>query len=137
MITQRLFSGFAALCIAATVAGCGGGGSSNSSSPTATPATTMAMPAATMEAQREKAALPLAQAAPVPPGLQCSGDVMVWVNLKSKAYHESTDPYFGRTKNGKYMCKADAVTAGDHAAGAMHSRKHATAPAPAATASGY
>jgi hypothetical protein len=57
--------------------------------------------------------------------------------LKSKSYHESTDPYFGRTKNGKYMCKTDAVNAGYHAAGTMHSRKHANAPAPVATASGY
>jgi hypothetical protein len=92
------------------------------------------MPAATMGTNRVRT-LPLAQAAPVPQGLQCSGDVMVWVNLKSKSYHESTDPYFGRTKNGKYMCKADAVNAGYHAAGTMHGRMHA--PAPAATASGY
>jgi hypothetical protein len=137
MITQRLISGLAALCAVTILAGCGGGGSSSSGSPTATPGTTMAMPAATTEAQRERGALPLAQAAPVPQGLQCSGDVMVWVNLKSKAYHDSTDPFFGRTKNGKYMCKTDAVNAGYHAAGAMHSRKHANAPTPTATASGY
>ena len=136
MITQRFIAGLAALYAVTILAGCGGGGSSNSSSPTATPGA-MAMPAASTEAQREKGALPLAQAAPVPQGLQCSGDVMVWVNLKSKAYHESTDPYFGRTKNGKYMCKTDAVNAGYHAAGAMHSRNHANTPAPAATASGY
>jgi hypothetical protein len=133
MITQRFISGFAAVCAAAIIAGCGGGGSS-SSSPTATPGAMTAMPAATMGASRVRT-LPLAQAAAVPQGLQCSGDVMVWVNLKSKSYHASTDPYFGRTKNGKYMCKADAVTAGYHAAGAMHGRMHA--PAPAATASGY
>ena len=136
MITQRFIAGLAAVCAVTILAGCGGGGSSGGSSATATPGT-MAMPAATTEAQREKGALPLAQAAPVPQGLQCSGDVMVWVNLKSKAYHESTDPYFGRTKNGKYMCKTDAVNAGYHAAGAMHSRNHAPAPAPVATASGY
>ena len=136
MITQRFIGRLAAVCAVTILAGCGGGGSGSGSSPTATPGT-MAMPAATTEAQREKGTLPLAQAAPVPAGMQCSGDVMVWVNLKSKAYHDSTDPYFGRTKNGKYMCKTDAVNAGYHAAGAMHSRKHANAPAPVATASGY
>ncbi|HEY7981879.1 MAG TPA: hypothetical protein VID19_10390 [Candidatus Eremiobacteraceae bacterium] len=135
MNVQRFFSILAAVCSAAVVAGCGGGGSSGSSSATATPGAAAAMPAATTEAQRERGSLPLAQAAPVPQGLQCSGDVMVWVNLKSKAYHDSTDPFFGRTKNGKYMCKTDAVNAGYHAAGAAHA--HNKAPAPAATASGY
>jgi hypothetical protein len=132
MITQRIVSGITAICAAAILVGCGGGGSSSSTS-TPTPGA-MAAPGATMEAQHTHGA-PLAQAAPVPPGLKCTGDVMVWVNLDRKSYHESTDPYFGRTKSGKYMCKADAVTAGYHAAGAMHGHGHGygSAPAPAAT----
>jgi len=73
---------------------------------------------------------PLAKAVPVPAGLQCTGDVVVWVNLKTKAFHESTDPFFGRTVSGKYMS-----TAGYHEAGAMRLHRHS--PAPDASPSGY
>jgi len=130
-IPTRAYPCLAAIFLIMSAAGCGGGGNSSSASPAAT----SAAPAATTEAQREHGALPLAQAAPVPAGLQCSGDDLVWVNLKSKSYHEPADPYFGRTKNGKYMCKADAVTAGYHAAGSMHG--HRRSPEPSASASGY
>jgi hypothetical protein len=129
----RVHPCLAAFTLVVFVAGCGSGGGSSSSS---SPAATSAAPAATTEAQREHGALPLAEAAPVPAGLQCSGDDLVWVNLKSKSYHEPADPYFGRTKSGKYMCKADAITAGYHAAGAMHGH-HRFSPEPSATASGY
>jgi hypothetical protein len=128
----RVHPCFAALCLVVFVAGCGSGGSSSSASPT----DTSAAPAATMEAQREHGALPLAQAAPVPAGMKCSGDDLVWVNLKTKSYHEPADPFYGRTKSGKYLCKADAITAGYHAAGAMHGHHHFS-PEPSATASGY
>lgn len=99
------------LVAAALVAGCGGGSQGSSSQATAAPTT---------EAQREQAALPTSAMAPVPKDLGCSGSDVVWVNLKSKSYHEPGDPYYGRTKNGKYMCKAAADAAGYHMAGAMH-----------------
>jgi hypothetical protein len=58
-------------------------------------------------------------AAPVPAGMSCAGGAApVWVNTKSKAYHMSSDPLYGKTKKGKYMCEADAKAAGDHLAGA-------------------
>jgi len=95
----------------ALVAGCGGGSQGSSSQATAAPTT---------EAQREQAALPTAAMKPVPKDLGCSGSDVVWVNLKTKSYHESGDPYYGRTKNGEYMCKAAADAAGYHVAGAMH-----------------
>lgn len=132
-IPIRVFPALTALCVLMITAGCGSGGGDNSSS--ASPADTSAAPAATMQAQYGHGMVPLAQAAPVPSDLKCTGDALVWVNLKSKSYHEPADPFFGRTKNGKYMCKADAVTAGYHAAGAMHGRRHS--PEPSATASGY
>ena len=94
---------------AALIAGCGGG-SQGSSQATAAPTT---------EAQREQAALPTSAMQPVPKDLGCSGSDVVWVNLKSKSYHETGDPFYGRTKNGKYMCKAAADAAGYHVAGAM------------------
>src|SRR5450631_2020992 len=99
MITTRILSCLAAVCAATIVAGCGGSGGNSS---TATPGATGVSPAAMAGSQHGAMGKPLGQAAPVPAGLQCTGDVVVWVNLKSKAYHEAADPYFGRTKNGKY-----------------------------------
>lgn len=106
---------FCAACAALMLAGCGGG-SSNSGN------TQSAAPAATTEAQREQMALPTTTAAPVPGDLKCK-DEIVWVNLHTKAYHEPGDPYYGRSRTGKYMCKAAAEEAGYHLAGAMHSHK--------------
>ena len=76
------------------------------------------------ESQREQNALPLSAAAPIPNTLRCKGDI-VWVNMHKKTYHEPGDPYYGRTKNGQYMCKAAADAAGYHMAGTGHGRmKH-------------
>ncbi|HEY7992823.1 MAG TPA: hypothetical protein VID24_01270 [Candidatus Eremiobacteraceae bacterium] len=109
----RRYTIVSVLIAAALVAGCGGGSQSSSSQASA-------VPTATTEAQREQAALPTSAMQPVPKDLGCSGSDVVWVNLKSKSYHESGDPYYGRTKNGKYMCKTAADAAGYHMAGAMH-----------------
>src|SRR5579863_8177198 len=97
---------FCAACTAVILAGCSGG-SNNSGG------TQGAAPAATTEAQREQIALPATTIAPVPSDLKCN-DEIVWVNLYTKAYHESGDPYYGRSRNGKYMCKAAADAAGYH-----------------------
>ncbi len=56
----------------------------------------------------------------VPAGLKCGAVKPVWVNLNTKSYHTSDDPYYGKTKNGKYECPAQAVTDGYHAAGSSH-----------------
>jgi len=108
--TTRALFAVASLCAAIFVSGCGGGNDNASSAPS---------PTATTEAQREQAALPLTQAAPIPSDLHCKSDI-VWVNMGTKAYHEPADPYYGRTKNGKYMCKAAADAAGYHKAGSHH-----------------
>ena len=48
----------------------------------------------------------------------CPGDTVVWVNLSgSKAYHVSGDKYYGKTKQGAYMCQKEADQSGYHAAG--------------------
>ena len=62
----------------------------------------------------------LAAATPKPGG----GPGLVWVNTKSKAYHDQSSPYYGKTKEGKYMTEAAAKAEGDHPAGSFG--KHAT-----------
>jgi len=40
------------------------------------------------------------------------GPGMVWVNMETKVYHREGDPWYGKTKRGKYMTESDAVRAG-------------------------
>ena len=44
------------------------------------------------------------------------GPGMVWVNTKTKVFHREGDPYYGKTKHGKYMSESDAIKAGYRAA---------------------
>ena len=37
---------------------------------------------------------------------------MVWVNMDSKVFHREGDPWYGKTKNGKFMTEQEAVAAG-------------------------
>jgi plastocyanin len=55
----------------------------------------------------------------------CPGDTVVWANTSSKAYHLAGDKWYGKTKEGEYICQKAADAAGLHPAG-----KHA---APAST----
>lgn len=107
----------AMLVLCATFVGCGGGSSNTNSSTSAT-----AAPTPTSVAYAEQNALPLTVAAKIPPGLKCATADTVWANMHTKAYHDPGDPYYGKTKNGAYMCKETAVAQGFHAAGAAHSR---------------
>src|ERR1700736_5491780 len=45
----------------------------------------------------------------------CLNDPIVWVNLRSKVYHESGSRNYGSTKAGAYMCQKDTLAAGFHA----------------------
>ncbi len=110
------------LAAVAIVALAGCGGSSSASSTAASPAAK-----ATTEAMREQGALPMAAATAVPKDLNCGAVKPVWVNLNTKAYHTSDDPYYGKTKNGKYECPSAAAADGYHAAGAMHRHKKGSA----------
>jgi hypothetical protein len=47
---------------------------------------------------------------------RCPTDKVVWVNVKSKIYHYQGTRYYARTKEGAYMCEADARASGDRAA---------------------
>jgi len=46
----------------------------------------------------------------------CPSDTVVWVNTKSGIYHFAGTHNYGTTKQGTYMCEADAKAAGDRAA---------------------
>jgi nucleoid-associated protein YgaU len=46
----------------------------------------------------------------------CPSDTVVWVNTKSHKYHFAGHKSYGTTKQGAYMCEADAKAAGDIAA---------------------
>jgi hypothetical protein len=47
---------------------------------------------------------------------RCPSDIVVWANTPSRIYHYSGTRYFGHTRNGAYMCEADARAAGYRAA---------------------
>jgi hypothetical protein len=41
-----------------------------------------------------------------------SGAEKVWVNTDTKVYHREGDPFYGKTKHGKYMTESEAIQAG-------------------------
>ena len=129
----KIVTTVASLALAGVLFGCGGGGSSNNSSSSS--ATTAPTP--TSVAYAEQNALPLAVAAKVPSGMKCAAADVVWANMHTKAMHDPGDPYYGKTRNGVYMCRATAEAQGYHMAGSRHThmetnRMHST-PAPAST----
>ena len=96
------------------------------SAPVASPASGGATPIPAKKTKEERQAAnkarldQLAAATPKPGG----GPGLVWVNIKSKAYHDQSSPYYGKTKEGKYVTEAAAKAEGDHPAGSFG--KHAT-----------
>ena len=46
----------------------------------------------------------------------CPSDTVVWLNTKSHKYHYAGHKSYGTTKQGAYMCEADAKAAGNVAA---------------------
>ena len=47
---------------------------------------------------------------------RCPSDTVVWLNTRSRIYHFAGTRDYGNTKQGAYMCEADARAAGDRAA---------------------
>ncbi len=45
--------------------------------------------------------------------LHCPTDTVVWLNIPSGIYHLKGQRWYGRTKSGAYVCKQEAITAGD------------------------
>jgi DNA uptake protein ComE-like DNA-binding protein len=69
---------------------------------------------------------PVTSAAPAAttPAQQPTGQGMVWVNTATKVYHREGDPWYGKTKHGKYMSEPDAIAAGYHASKEPEKKKH-------------
>ena len=72
------------------------------------------------EATKMKEAMPAPTATEI---ADAKAKGLVWVNLNTKKYHQSTFAQYGTTKRGKFMSEADAKKDGyeaaqDHAAGA-------------------
>lgn len=89
-----------------------------------------ALPGAAL-AKRHATPAPAASGAPA--AVSCAaGDPVVWVNLGTKVYHLPGSSYYGKTKQGKYLCKSDADKAGDRAAKSEGAPKRGAAAPPTA-----
>lgn len=42
----------------------------------------------------------------------CPSDVVVWLNTKTGIWHEKGMRWYGRTKQGSYVCRKEAAAAG-------------------------
>ncbi len=103
-----------ALTALVALAACGGGKSAQTSA-NPSPRSEVNGPMGGMNASGE--AMAPGTIATVPPGMTCGAVRAVWVNTKTRVYHEPSDPYYGRTKHGEYMCPSQAVKEGYHKAG--------------------
>jgi hypothetical protein len=81
--------------------------------PAAAATTAPAAAAAVAPAAAKPAKTAAAPATVAAPG---GGPGMVWVNKSTKAYHCSTDKWYGKTKDGEYLSEADAKAQGFQAA---------------------
>lgn len=72
-----------------------------------------------------------AKSKPVAPDAAAIADAkakgLVWANLNTKVYHQSSASQYGTTKNGKFMTEADAKAAGYRAAKDTHGKAVAAA----------
>jgi hypothetical protein len=45
----------------------------------------------------------------------CPSDIVVWLNLPTGVFHFKGQRWYGRTKDGAYVCKKEAEKEGDRA----------------------
>lgn len=85
---------------------CGGGKSSNANTSGGTTSNTSGGNTTSANGSAANATIP-----------NCGAVQAVWVNLNTKVYHEPGDQYYGKTKNGEYLCPSAAKAQGFHPAG--------------------
>jgi len=54
----------------------------------------------------------------------CGAVQAVWVNLRTKVYHEPGDPSYGKTKHGEYLCLSQAKAPGFRPSGGGPMKRH-------------
>ena len=121
----RFLASVLAVALALVVpAGCGGGSSSdNNSAATSSADNSAAMNSAADNSAATNSAAGDSGATGSQTPMDCGAVKAVWVNLKTKAYHEPNDPYYGKTKHGEYLCPSAAKAQGFHpAGGGMHKK---------------
>jgi hypothetical protein len=96
----------------------GGGAATPAATPMATPASAPAATAAPSYAPPRPATATGAGGftTDTQAKAHCRADTVVWLNTKSGIYHFAGRHDYGNTKQGQYMCEADAKAAGDRAA---------------------
>lgn len=45
----------------------------------------------------------------------CPRDTVVWLNIPTGIYHYAGERWYGRTRNGAYVCEREAIAEGDRA----------------------
>ncbi len=90
-----------AVVLALTLCACGGNKNAAQSPSPSPSAPELSPPAGAMSTM-----------ATVPPNLNCGAVKPVWVNLRTKKYHEPGDPMYGMTKHGEYLCPSQAAAQG-------------------------
>ena len=111
------------LCAVALLVVAASCGHKDAQSTTSTTTTTAQTPSAAAPVTALTVA-PVGTVVPVavnPPGFasetsakaHCPTDEVVWLNTKSKIYHEKGTHYYGTTKQGEYACRKEADAVGD------------------------
>ncbi|MGA8474327.1 MAG: hypothetical protein WB681_04590 [Candidatus Cybelea sp.] len=106
-MSKRILAATSLVAVAFALVACGGSKSSNANATTAA----STQPGANGSAREES--MP-----------NCGAAQAVWVNLKTKVYHEPGDPRYGKTKSGEYLCPSQAAAQGFRPAGAGERRRH-------------
>lgn len=104
------------------LAGCGSNKASTAASNAVKAAATAASDAGSAASDTIQSAGQAVTGDKTPPN--CGAVSAVWVNSRTKVYHEPSDPMYGKTKHGEYLCPSAAKAQGYRAAGGAMAGKH-------------